>query len=182
MAANMKSTTITSPEDIRKHILYYGSIPTPTEFNDLRKGPITGALNRAIQNALGDNTPATRITFLRHLIIGYLTLPEGEPVQPVSSKRLTPQLWNGLSRWNSEQLRDGTFQTRPAFPDEVRWLIYRAEKCYLENNGQLPLEIPMSTPPQVIPVDEHEIPPDDHYDLPGFETFIDQQLRIRSGE
>ena len=133
------SRSITTPEKVRKRIDHYSSLveqdgnPVPAEFPDNRKGPIIGAISKALKfNGLEDRET---IDYYRYLIWGWLFCSLDEPLRPLASIDLTPRNWNALNRWNSERIGK-KYRERPSFKDELRWILYRAQKDYqktLEN-------------------------------------------------
>lgn len=132
---------IYSPKAIRKRIQMYADRPEPSVRNPSQVGALVGRMNRAIKRIGYGNNQANA---LRRLALGYLCLPDTEPLRELSSKDelITPQHWNGISRWVSRwSEREGGFVDRPAFQDELRWILYRALKDGNIARGFMPMFI-----------------------------------------
>lgn len=139
--SNMTKTTteIVDPEKIRERVLHYGARSKPvdfpmqnpaetdTEFETRKRGlrgVILGEIVKAFQ--IFDIEQGQRDEY-RRLVLGFLTLPVHEHFRERSSKDLSPQLWHGLSKWQSKySAYAGHFVQRDTFKDEVLSVLHRA--------------------------------------------------------
>ena len=125
-----------SPSEIRRGIEHWNQ-KSVYMISDRAKGAIRGAMAKAFKSV--GITDKNDLSEARHLVTGYLVIPESQTLRPMSSNDLTPGQWVGFSRWQSERLPNGSFCQRRTFVDEVIMILYRAKHDLKVANGQLPL-------------------------------------------
>lgn len=136
MNPNVKIHQVNYPEKIRKGVLYYAGLDTPTELHkDVRNAILYGktGLNGYIGVALGfegqlKQEQRAQLDNTRRLVLAWLFTAPDEIFVPLSSAGLTPQQVNGVSHWINEQLENGGRRMRLTLIDELQWIIARANE------------------------------------------------------
>jgi len=92
------------------------------------KGAVTNALNRFIGNDAD-----------RRLVLGWLFGNYAEPIQPLSSKRITEMQWYNLYNWIGFEKDEDTdlWRCSPTFPQEAAACLTAARLAW----GQLSLQV-----------------------------------------
>jgi hypothetical protein len=131
-------TRVYSPLSIRRRLRDYARYPTPDRFSEgpepgaisvRARGTIVGLLNKALfeQDAEGQNIADVN----RRLVCGWMFGDDEAPLDPLSSKEMTPQMFNAIRRWMAENV-DGAWRERLAFPAEAQQALTLAKKDLME--------------------------------------------------
>lgn len=123
---------INLPETVRRGVMHYGSQSGPSELPDkTRNAIIFTSLSKNIEALLfPDGLPDLQeCDHVRRLVLAWLTLDPAEIFQPKSSNDLTSQEVFGIGKWASE-FHGGEYRQRPAYREELRWVIFRAQTDY----------------------------------------------------
>lgn len=129
------SNTIYSPLVIRNRCQEYANRPYPTEVSRGKVGAIISKMEKAL--TVGNEVDPTAISHKRRWVLGFLFLSEESKLRQMSSKELTPQMFNALFKWIYGENVSGDWIARPAFISEIRW-VYNKAKFALSIQDNVP--------------------------------------------
>lgn len=112
---------ILRPVDVRRGVQHWAKQNEPTVIDNGKRGALIKHLKDALAQADSEGNDLTDRN--RYLVCGWLCLDDDSDLIEVHSDQMTPQEWNGISRWIGARKVGDCWLPRPSFEAEARWIL-----------------------------------------------------------